>query len=134
MASKPIGSNPLPSASKLSLSTSSYKSTKSTSGEFLNVGFELVLNFLGLVVGTKFNDDASHTLGNLLDFTCGLFTVCDLRMLVNRVERLEAQELDTSMSMSGITDGTNNISKVSWFSVRDMYAARSIASSGEKGP
>ncbi|KAJ1310645.1 hypothetical protein OPQ81_009174 [Rhizoctonia solani] len=73
-----------------------------------NVGLELILDFLGLVVGAEFDDNTSHALGETLELSRRLLTVGDLSALVNGVEGLEVEELDASASTSGAIEGTNN--------------------------
>lgn len=85
------------------------ESTETTSGKLLNIGLKLVFKLVGLVTGTDFNDDTSHTLGSTLKLaTVHFVSVSDLGTLVNRVEGFEVEEFDTSTSLLRVREGTND--------------------------
>ena len=84
--------------------------TETAHSEFLNIGFEPVLDILGLVSGAKLDDDAGHTLGDTLKLAGGFLTVGALGTLVDGVEWFEVEDLDTGVSPGRIRKGTNDTS------------------------
>jgi len=84
------------------------KSSETSSGKLLDVGFELVLKLGGLVSGAQIDDDTSHTLGGSLEPVVSLVEVGDLSSLVDRVERLEVEELDTLSGHLWVWKRTND--------------------------
>jgi hypothetical protein len=59
-------------------------------------------------------------LGDTLQLAGGLLMVGNFSTLVNRVEGLEVEKLDTGMGASWVTDGrTMDTSIASWFSVQE---------------
>ena len=94
----------------INLLESNGQGTETAHGEFLNVSLEPVLNFVGLVARAKLDDDAGHTLGYALELASRLFAVGTLSALVDGVKRLEVEDLDTSMSLGRVRDGTDNAS------------------------
>lgn len=82
--------------------------SETSSSELFDVVLELVLDLGGLVSGAEFDDDTGHTLGGSLELASGFLSVGDLGSLVNRVEGLEVEELDTLSGQSRVGKGTNN--------------------------
>ena len=82
--------------------------TETTHSEFLNVSLEPVLDLLGLVAAAKFDDDAGHALGDTLELSGGLLTVGNLGTLVDGVEWLEVEDLDTSVGFGWVGDGIDD--------------------------
>ena len=70
--------------------------TETMLDELLNVGLETVLKFLGLVARAKLHDNTSHIFSDMLELSRGLLAVSDLGTLVNGVEKLRVEGLDTS--------------------------------------
>ena len=94
----------------LDLLESDSQGTETTHSEFLNVGLEPVLDLIGLVAGANFDDDAGHTLGDALELAGGFLTVGTLGTLVNGIEWLEVEDLDTGMGLGRFGDGTDDAS------------------------
>jgi len=91
------------------LLVSDSESTETTTGKLLNIVLKLVLELVGLVAGTEFDNDTSHTLGGTLEpASVTLVGVSDFGTLVDRVERLEVEELDTLTGELGVGKGTND--------------------------
>ena len=85
------------------------KSTETTSSVFFNIGFQLVLETVGLVSGAEFDNDTSHTLGGTLELaSIHVVSVGDLGSFVDGVERFEVEELDTCSSRFGVWEGTDD--------------------------
>lgn len=84
------------------------QSTETTSGVVLDIGFEPVLDLFGLVAAAKLNNDTGHALGDTLELASGLLTVGDLRTLVDGVEWLEVEELDTGAGAGNVTEGLDD--------------------------
>lgn len=84
------------------------QSTETTGSEFLDVLLELVLLLLGLVAGTELDDDTGHTLGDTLQLAGGLLAVGDLGTLVDGVEGLEVEELDTGAGTVDVTESADD--------------------------
>ena len=82
--------------------------TKTTHSEFFNISLESVLDFLGLVAAAKLNDNTGHTLGDTLELAGGLLTVGNLGTLIDGVKWLEVENLDASVGLGWLGDGTND--------------------------
>jgi len=110
MGRRLISSKPSPSASGSSPWTSSKATAKARRphGELLDVGFHPILNDLGLVAGAKLDGDSGHILGDGLELASGVLMVGTLGALIDRIDRLEVDNLDNDMSLGGVGDGTHN--------------------------
>lgn len=85
------------------------KSSETSHGKLFDIGFKLVLEFVSLVSGNEVDDDTSHTLGGSLKFaSVSVISVGDFSSLVDRVERLKVEELDTFSSFADVTKGTDD--------------------------
>ena len=113
------------------------RGTETMHSEFLDVGLEPVLNLLGHVAGANVDNDAGHTIGYALasEFPDGFLMAGTLSTLVNGVEWLEVQDIETGVGLGRVRDGTDDTnSTVSWFSIGEVWAANLTTSSTEKGP
>lgn len=84
------------------------ESSETSSGKLFNVLLELVLHLRGLVPGADVDDDTGHSLGDSLDGAGRLLDVGRLGSLVNGVEGLEVDELDTGSGVLGTTGAVDN--------------------------
>ena len=94
----------------LDLLKSDSQGMETARSELLNISLESVLDLVGLVARAKLDDDAGHTLGDALELSSGLLTVGTLGTLVDGVERLEVEDLDTSVGRGWIWEGIDDTS------------------------
>jgi hypothetical protein len=84
--------------------------SETSSGKLFDVVLELVLDLGSLVSGAEFDDDTGHTLGGTLELAGRLLEVGDLGPLVDGVEGLEVQELDSLSGEGRVREGSNDTS------------------------
>ena len=82
--------------------------TKTTACKLLHISLKLVLDFVGLVVYAKVDDNTCYMLVDTLKLARRSFQIGELRTLVDGVEWLEVQKFDTCMGTRGITKGRDN--------------------------